>query len=384
MYVTDKIAEDPSGTAISEISIAQPHRAMLRLVDLQPNQLNRSYESTWRLFDPNGREMVKTVFRFTPPNTPFTVWHKFSPNHKVDKAGRWKWMVDVPELGRYATEIGILPATPTELDELARHEKARESVFRAFSHYWLAHTNDCFTTFTQTGTVTTEVVRKESQLPANDASMYSFTESEMRGSLAQLMVQRSNARERARARGPMSVEVEVSKDVILQVRGLDNSFSQGFVSEANRLNGVNYRGSATFGFRLYRFFVQGTGWSDWQDVISAPGELMQSLANFLGMNGIPGDLEGRLVVSFEILERDGNWFVTCNNGDRFSNGKLVSQGKPLNTVPVLSQVERLVVRGVNVGREEDRQLGKFARDNPVPLEQEIIATMNQLRGRPLQ
>ena len=451
LFVTDVIAEDPTGDPVAEISIVRPQRAMLRCNEIQ---IGRQYEATFRLLDGAGHQLCNKAGRFTPTETPWTVWCPFEPDYKVQKAGKWKWTVDVPGLGRYATEIGVLPPTPTELAELARHEKARESVFRAFAYYWLGHTNDYFTLVPQAEPSATrgataadedpvaktrrqinqEVARggregaealrqykaRKGEIEFQDPKTIDITKlaqdspppdlpdfgSRSRASQAKpqptlpakrqhedtlLDVTMDNARMVGddpaavlRKSRPINVDAYVDYYHLLEVRGLTSSFSQNFVTEADTLNGINYRGTATFGFRLYRFFVPGKGWNDWQDVSRSPNEFFEALAQIIGSSDVPSELHDRLAVEFTIVERDGNWFVVANNQDRFANGKLVATGRPVNLAPTTAYARRILTTGTTPDRDTDRNLGKLARDNPQALENGIIATMSQLRGRTLQ
>jgi len=398
LFVTEPTEDDSIGPPLAEFSILKPQCAILRLFGLQPGQM---YEITWRTSDAAGNVINTKVQRFTPDESDFNAWWTFQPDYKVRKPGKWKWTAEVKGLGRYSTEVIVLPPTPTELKDLALHEKARESVFRAFAHYWVGFSNDYFTVVSlaervqedQTGYSKPSYSQPTIPSAANDIH---YVERQYKQyQLDQLNRQRSSDTTRMsqlerelEALNLLSEQEQPAKPRIIlstmQARDVGFNFTRDFVSDADRLNGINYLGTASFGFRLYRFFIPGKGWLDWKETDRASSEFTQALGNMMSATDIPSDLHGTIRVKFRITERDGNWFVQTEGGERFANGKPDGTVKSVpHRAPRLEFVQEIVRTGRSPDRDRDQAIGLSAREDPAALERGIIATMTQLRGRTL-
>ncbi len=345
-YLTCAETDCDTSVVFQEATLLSPHRAKLDLVGLA---LGKAYEARWRLQDGDGKVIVTDKFPFTPTTSGWSVWFNFQPDYKTQKAGKWRWTVEIPGVGRHALEFTMLPPTPSQLRDLALHEQAREEVFRAFAQYWLNYSGHYFTT----------VVAHSGAVPRH----WNQFSSE-----------------------PPAVTEAVS---LLQVSGLDYRFDRGFVSDADRLNGISYRGSAAFGFNVYRFFTSDGGWSDWKDAQSYGGPFAQALAQMFGGLGVrmPSNFRGDFNLSFTIEQKDGHWRILADGGDLFVNGKRIESAtaSPKKTEviqPRLDFVQQLA-GGLGTQRNRDRLSGDSVKASPEEIGRNTITTMTALRGRSL-
>lgn len=393
VFVTEPRDDGSLGSPQAEISILKKQLAVLNLYELQPGQL---YVSTWSLSDGGKRPIMTDVYRFAPDAPNYSVWYPFEPDYKVHKAGKWKWTAEVQGLGRYSTEVSVLPPTPTELKDLALHEKARESAYRAFAHYWIAFTNDYFTVVPVAERVQqdqTTYSQPSAQSPSFD--LHSVERQHKQDMLNQLARQGSSDTRRmrelgteldqltrlAQQQGPAKPRIILST---MQVRDGHLHLTRDNVSKADKLNGINYLGTGTFGFRLYRLFIPEKGWLDWKETDRPSSEFTEALGEMVSARSIPSEMEGVIRVKFHIMERDGNWFVQTEGGERFANGKPDGTVKLVpHRAPRIEFVEEIVRTGRSPDRERDQVIGLSAREDPAALERGIIATMTQLRGRTL-
>ncbi len=331
-YVVEGYHENPIGeSSVSQISILKSHMAVVSLCNLEAG---RQYTAEFCCCDASGKEIYKSdkPLLFTPSSSAWYVWVTMRPDYKMHKAGKWKWVVSVKGVGKFTTELGVLPPTPDELTDLARYEKARENVFRAFSRYWLGidgtfHTTICY------------------QIRIDDYGQ------------------------------------RLSVGAYVQVAGLEWSMAHGALSEADMLNGVTFRGEVSFSFRVFRYYRE-QGWTDWQDCQQLPYAFTKIFGNVF--SGVPAELDQKVNLTFYVMERDGNWFVTTPAGDEFVNGKFASDRALYKNIAPLEAYARSIATGAkSFTRESYRAMGEDARNNPAVVEQSAIATMTMLRGRNL-
>ena len=335
-YVVEDCHENPIGeSSVNQISILKCHMAVASLCNME---VGRQYAAEFYCYDASGREVYKTdkPFLFTPSSSTWYVWVTMRPDYKIHKAGKWKWIVSVKGIGKFTSELGVLPPTPDELADLARYEKARENVFRAFSHYWLGLDGTFHTMIAYQGRLRGD----EWQTRPSD-QFFGY----------------------------------------LQVAGMEWSMTRGLLSEADHLNGVTYRGQVQFVFRVFRYYRK-EGWTDREDCQRLPYAFTSMFGNIFG--GVPEELSQKLNLTFYVMERDGNWFVSVPGGDDFANGKLVAeQSQWKNIVPLAAYAHDLVTGKRSFTRESYRAMGDAARENPAAIEQSAIATMTMLRGKSL-
>ena len=404
-YVVEGVHDDPrTPAAVSQVSILKPQMAVASLVSLT---VGKEYSITHRCYDAKGKEIFKTdkPYVFTATASGWTAWTTFRPDYKIHTAGKWTWVVEVSGYGKLKAEIGVLPPTPDEMEDLARYEKARENVLRAFSRYWLG----------LDGTFHT-VINYEQKLTAEEQSLLSRA-AELRQKEQSLAVRISvTGPSRRQQWGPSlrhpgdtdnrdywkewndelaAVRVEIRKleeletkltptDPYLgyiQIAGTEWSMTKGGTSEADALNGITYRGHMSVSFRVFRYYRNG-GWTDWTDCQRLPFMFSAIFGNLY--DGVPSELSSRLNLSFSIMERDRNWFVTTSMGDEFANGKLQRADSVWkNEAPLESYALSLVQGARSFTRDSYRAMGADARQNPAVVEQSAIATMTMMRGKEL-
>lgn len=387
--------------AVKEISILKSHTAVLHLRNLRPGA---QYQLTFWCNDGLRKEVYRTEnpILFVPTDTEYWAWQRFSPNFKAHQAGLWKWSAEVKGHGRFSAEFGVLPPNPAESSDLIRNEKARENAFRAFANYWLGQDGTFHTIIERYPTeeathheeerkrITAEMGRLKKEI-ADAESDPTFANSNF--STFEPKVSRRAVKEMKDTLYKLNSELVTVKTVnpplvvansplgYLQIAGLAWNASKHIITEADTLNGVTYRGSISFRFRLFRF-CKPEGWTDWTDSLRFPSSLVWAL----GSIRIPSALvlQGKLNLHFEVLERDDNWFVTTSMGNEFANGKLVKAGEEwVNRAPSPKLAQELLTTRNNFKRDYFKGLGNASRTNPQAMEQNVIATMNMLRGKSL-
>jgi conjugative relaxase-like TrwC/TraI family protein len=394
-----------------------PQVVIARLKNLTPG---KQYTALWSGMDATAKPVISaSPFVFTPSEEEWILYYPdgkgFTPDRKTNAPGKWTWTVNVSEYGRFSTELGVLPPTPDQLANLARYEKARENVLNAFAQYWAGLDDGTFHTvleyrgkidFDTPLTIAQrefakasndminlkadyEAVKRNPDLPRTFPNRYKFYSNAQYEEQLQIAV--SNFLATQQILIPLQEKLGKERPApdsfagYIQVAGLsdvDSAFTAHSVSEADLLNGITYRGAALFSFRLYRFLREDKGWTDWSG--SGSSVLPHFLGGFVSIQQHSGN-EGRLVLGFSVMERDGNWFVTAGNGDKFINGKRTEQTEGAWVCePPTREFAKLMADGKrSFTRDLYREMGEAVRNDPAMLEQDKIRTMNVVRGRPL-
>ncbi len=344
-----------------EISIMGKYTLVIHLTNIPPGKvvapiitctdpkgkLALTYEKAWKLEGSSGY-LLYPLAR-APEDVP----------------GLYRWKAVVEGVGTLEQALSLLPETPDGVTETPMHEKAAENAFRAFSKYWLGWNGDFFLVLAGPGqtylaSVTNYVNVKTGASSRSKPADFTLKTPAFYGT------------------DEPFYRVEVSEERLtintiqrlLQVRGLGYDFSkQWLLSPAEELNGITYKGGGNFSFSLYRVFDAQRGWSDWQDV---------GMWNLWRPHAELRDLP----LYFYVLQRDGNWFVTGSDGAKFANGKFLEPGQTERLdAPALETVRAMVERGVNLSREQWKNIGLEARRDPAQIEQEAVNTILQLRRR---
>jgi hypothetical protein len=164
------------------------------------------------------------------------------------------------------------------------------------------------------------------------------------------------------------------------------------VSDADALNGISYRGRATFGFRVYRCWTASSGWGEWKDSVRYYNEFVEALSR-IAAAGPPEGFGSDFQLSYTFEKKDGHWRTTAANGDLFVNGKYVGRSSDEVTSggaregyriwqPKLEVVES-IASGQGSQRLLDRTTGDQCRASPEEIDRNSITTMTMLRRRPL-
>jgi hypothetical protein len=187
-------------------------------------------------------------------------------------AGSWKAVMGVAGLGEIPFGFAIAPPTAAQKAALADHEEAQKQVLRAFAAFWVA-------------------------FPHPDLKMTFVTSTKAWGITPQ------------------------NKYNLFQAAGLGYECTQSYISDADRLNGISYRGSVGFGFTLHRQYTPEKRWTDWRDVDRPSGPINETWQKYTGNNFADPDSSPQAPgMRFTVEKRDGNWVVTSREKARFING----------------------------------------------------------------
>ena len=332
-----------------EVSIMRPFNAVVAFNRLVPQ---KGYQVVFKLTDASGNPVgEQKPFVFTPTQTSWMVYNGYSPDYEQHNPGTWRLEVELFGLGSIKHRFEVLSPTSEQRKILARHEKAREFAFQAFSHYWLgADMNDFSTFVTATG-------------------------------------------------GQGNSPDEIS---LAQVAGVAYDLSQDHVSPADLLNGITYRARVGMGFTVYRHYQPGSAGDVWKDVDRSEsdiGEVMRKLAwgirRKLDLSADATEKPLAPGMRFEIYEQDGNWFVISDRGDFFVNGvqkgsrspEFLKQTQPtLITGSVFQPADRVALQVIQTGRtprDVARELGSSVKPSEQELTQQKRRTMDMIRGKRL-
>jgi len=337
LFVTD--ISEPLNTEVveQEVSFMKPHKVILRLCDLEPG---RGYQMNYKLTDADGSEVTSGQGVTTPTEKEWFIYDTVQPELKKHKPGKWCWSFGVKGVGSFTVKFTVLPPTPADLENLARHEQAREEAFRAFSKIWVGH-GDCFFTYVS---VNTNTVR----------------------------------------RGLQFVAPPYNPKGLLQVTGLDYQFTQSELTDADKLNGLTYRGAVSFGLRAYREWSPENGWFEWKNSSSSGNFYYSAVAAKLFGDETIYFSNRSFDLAFTIEQRDGDWWVITPSGDKFVNGTktFTGQGDIRLEQPNLDLIRALADQQ-GKQRSDDQRDGVFAKSSPEDIARNEITTMTMLRGRSL-
>jgi len=262
---------------VDSVSALYPHRCVVWLSNIKPGA---AYQIAAELFDASGKSVLKKTAGIQADSPVWASVFDYQPPETLPKSGDWKWKVNVSGIGSAEKKFEMLEPSKSEQADLARHQKSREGVLFAFANTW--------------------VVSEDFGVPCYFTSLTS---------------------------GRAGTDGKVETSGILEVAGLTCSFNHNQVSRADLFNGITYRGSAIFSFDVYRIWKEGV-WSDWQDVerhSSAWGQALSELGTDLRRilpQGVPREAKnflhalqlGGYNLMFDVMERDGHWYINSNNG----------------------------------------------------------------------
>jgi len=251
---------------------------------------------------------------------------------------------------------------PTEKRELARYEEAAQAAALAFSFYWIKVPEGLLTKIVAPVTnisFTTNTFWIDTSNGLTNAEPFPETYQQQRLP-EQIQIRRQI----------QTNDSSEEKFLYLQIQGVTPHFKEEYVSEADQQNGITYRGSVSFEFRLYRRFQPGTGWEEWADSIRCRNEIsawLSKVASKLPSFGSSSfsPIPDPLTLNLSILQRDGNWFVDTPSGDRFIKGKRIRAKSDLRTIaPNPGEVRFILEKGRSPKREEDQALADEAAQHP--------------------
>lgn len=390
-------------TPQQEVSIMRPFGVVALFDRLIPGKL---YVPDVTLTDAAGNTVHRKQYDgFQSDTAQGFVMDLIEPDRTKHQAGEWLLEINLRDVGSVSQSINVLPPSSAEAASLMRSEKAREHVYMAFSNYWLGVTERGETTFL-TGTepsaeqkAAEEAARKEQQAAK-----------EKQDKEAPIVDRAEYEQFMARIGHPVKKDEpatkESAKDMqpprFVQMAKMRSRFVESPVSDADKLNGINYRGSAAFTFGVFRFYREGKGWAGWVDVKRPETDFELMVARAIQTANetfnIGPDVTSTPLTSglrFEFYEQDGNWFVVSDQGDLFVNGAArgkrdFEQLRPSNPVLLSSSVfqpdqailKDLLAPGTST-RDIAREMGDKVRASPESLKQQSVGTMSLLRGQNL-
>lgn len=316
----------PVSTAapVAEVMLTGGHRVELRLVDAP---LGQPMEVTFEARNARGDLLQKLSTQTVPTDPGWTVYNAVPASYETASAGRWNWTVRVTGGRTYTTSVSVLPPTPAQMARFSRNEAASENLLRAFSRYWLGHGEHFYTKLIQ---------------PTDRTG--------------------------------------VSNVVYVQILRFAPKLELTEVSGADTLNGVTYRGKATFGCEYFRVFApECEGWSEWS---AAKDDLANFVVAHTSLAKAP--LGSLLKLDYTLLEKDDNWFLNVAGDVEVINGQRHPE-QPLAVVaPSPEEIAGLLAHGRVPVRENDKARGDLARRGVQPLTRPAIDTMTLVRGRTLR
>ncbi len=229
--------------------------------------------------DPAGKSVVPfdgnpIPFQAEGTGTNGWVTLPIKPDAPKYSAGTWELTVNVPTLGTSSHSFVIDPPTAAEQAALADHEEAKRHALKAFSSFWVV-------------------------FPHKDLknTYITATKPEKTGSDVQ------------------------SQFNLCQVARLKYTCTQSRLSDADRLNGISYRGEVGFGFSLYRSYSPEKKWEEWKDLNSARNVVEAGINKVFEEDyADPERSQQAPCMRFSVQKRDGNWIVTSKERARFING----------------------------------------------------------------
>jgi hypothetical protein len=390
-------------TPQQEVSILRPFAVVAVFDQLIPG---KEYVPDMTLTDSAGGKVLREQFDAFKTDVPQGFVYQFvEPDRTKHKPGEWLLEVNLKDVGKVSQRINVLPPNATEAASLMRSEQAREHVYMAFSNYWLGVTERGETTFL-TGTEPSP-----EQKAAEAAAVKAQQEAkERKAKEAPIVDQAEYEQFMARIGHSLKKDEPASKQPerdaqsprFIQMAKIQSRLVEAPVSDADKLNGITYRGSAAFTFGVFRFYREGKGWAGWVDVKRPETDFDLMVARAIQtasetFNTGPAVTSTPLTsgLRFEFYEQDGNWFVISDQGDLFLNGaakgkREFDQLQPSSPVLVRSPVfqpdqailKDLLAPGTSA-RDVARAMGDKARASPEALKQQAVGTMSLLRGQNL-
>jgi hypothetical protein len=304
--------------------------------------------------------------------------------------------------------------TFSALDEAskAKYRTAYKHVYRAFGNHWFGTSNGYFSVIVKANPAYDQMLLDEAPNSAE-----SLAREELKNKIvgAEQWLKRCNAEVRrlleasyslkrearenkekaeedlAKLKEDYAANLERSKERrktpktfsrYVQLRGVKGKILLAPLTEADELNGITYQGMITFGFRVYRFYEPGKGWTDWLDVARMPEQIAPFISAFIGQFMGSGNFPN---LTFTFQERDQNWKVTTDSNETYLNGKRLGPDESERSyvppavraaLPDPKKVEDFLHE--RTPRDEARELGDWARKNPDVLEATIKNTMKLL------
>lgn len=169
---------------------------------------------------------------------------------------------------------------------------------------------------------------------------------------------------------------------LIEIAGLGHKFQMEYVSAADKLNGISYKGKAQFFFEAYRSVTNKTGpWTPWQDTQEYNNSLMAFWGNQFG-RVVPKEFEQGFNLQYTVIQQDGHWHVWSDSKLRFVDQRLLESENQFPVLPGRELVQK-VLNQADSPRKKAQREGEEAKKSPRESGSEMKKTMDMLRGRGL-
>jgi hypothetical protein len=180
---------------------------------------------------------------------------------------------------------------------------------------------------------------------------------------------------------------------LIQVAGAKLVFPRpDHVTPADTLNGIKYRGHATFSFDVWREFTSAEGWTEWEDVREHPNELTEFLAPRIA--NVPPSFRTNCNIGYVAYikgstkrdaDNDHCW-VKSDDGAEYYDRRRVKSGAELVQAPKKEFLVKAVTQGDSLFKRERAAVQKLRKDNAENTVEAINETKDAMRATlgPLQ
>ena len=325
LYITTNMKEVDESGAVDQVSVLDEHRAILKCTTLTPGKM---YRNVWSLKDADGKELL------AQPDQPFTaseshgyVPTRYIPPDRIPKAGKWTWRVTVEGQGTFSKQITALPPTEDQAAQLATFQQVRENILHVFALSWRFYDDSLFT-----------------------------------------LVGGGTAEEK-----------------LIQVAGAKIVLPSDSVSPADALNGIKYRGRASFSFQVWREFTAAEGWTEWEDV----GKHLKGRSERFGASvaNVPENFAHNFNIGFVVYLKGGTKRDTGNDhcrvksddGAEFYDRRRTKQGAGLVQSPTKAFVVKALNEGGSLFKRERAEVQKL-RTKPENTVEDMKDTTDAMRS----
>jgi hypothetical protein len=280
---SDQNRRAPDNLRLDEATLLRPFGVVAYFYNLVPK---RAYQLSATVVDDDGQILQTNGARNLQSDTGAGwVYFPFYPDLEKHRPGSWKAIINVSGVGPITHEFTVKDLTAEQKLTLAQHEEAREQAKLAFSHIWVVAAHQKIKTYA--------TATRENQGEAKALDRF----------------------------------------YLFQVAGLDYRMEQLYLSQADKLNGITYRGVARFTFTVFRIYTPEAGWSEWIDLKRQDDEylapMLEAWAQMFPTLAGKYDTPFAPHMLFQLEKRDGHWWTVSQEGMRFTDGSLNGKGDPV-------------------------------------------------------
>jgi hypothetical protein len=324
---------------LEEGTLLRPFGLVARFYNLVPK---RAYQVTASVEDDDGEVLHgRGAVNMQSDTGSSWVYFPFYPDLEKHSSGSWKAKFNVSGVGTITHHFKVKDLTADEKLTLAQHEEAREQAKLAFTHAWVV-------------------------VPHQKIKAYTTA-----------------VRENSNESDPLK------KFDLIQVAGLDYKMEQLYLSPADRLNGITYRGIARFSFTVYRLYDDSSGWGEWLDVERQKNEFLAPLMEawtqmFSALGGAqfnPDNIQLAPHMIFQLEKRDGHWWTTTQEEMRFIDGTRHGTGTPTFIAVERNSRDKQLLTAERVFQPSIEFVAKISDDGKTP-RSELLALAKSVVASP--